>query len=155
MHASQNIYNFEEKIDKMKIINLMAVALLVALTSCSKKSPKKVENVLMEGSWKITLLSDDGQDETYYFTGYTFNFKNDNTVTATSGANTVNGTWKLEKESDDDNPKHTELILSFPVAGNFDELNDDWHVINISDSKIELEDESGDGSIDKLTFSKI
>lgn len=139
----------------MKIVNLIAVALLIVVTSCSKTSPKKVENVLTEGSWKITLLSDDGEDETYYFTGYTFNFKNDNTVTATSGSNTVNGTWKLEKESDDDNPKHIELTLSFPIAGNFDELNDDWHVINISDSKIELEDESGDGSIDKLTFSKI
>ena len=139
----------------MKLAKVVGIALIVVVSACSKTSPKKVENVLTDGTWKISNLSDDGEDETYYFTGYTFSFKNDNTVSATSGSNTVNGTWKLEKESDDDNPKHTELIVSFPVAGNFDELNDDWHVISISDFEIELEDVSGDGSVDKLTFSKI
>jgi hypothetical protein len=143
------------KFTKMKSINVLAVALIVVVTACSKTSPKKVENVLTEGTWKISYLSDDGEDETYYFTGYAFEFEKDNTVSATGNSTVVNGTWKLEKTSGDDNKKHSELTMDFPVVLNFDELNDDWHVISISEFKIELEDVSGDGSVDRLTFSKL
>jgi len=135
---------------------LLAISILfITAVSCSKTSTKKVEKTLVEGNWKITLFQEDNENETYYFTGYVFTFKNDNTVSAVNGSTTINGTWKLEKESNDDNPKHTELILTFPAQNNFDELTDDWHVIKLEDKRIELEDISGDGSVDKLTFEKI
>jgi hypothetical protein len=37
----------------------------------------------------------------------------------------------------------------------YDELSDDWEVESYSDTKIELKDKSGDGSIDYLTIEKI
>jgi hypothetical protein len=146
---------FGKKTINMKTTLLAISILFITAVSCSKTSTKKVEKTLVEGNWKITLFQEDNENETYYFTGYVFTFKNDNTVSAVNGSTTINGTWKLEKESNDDNPKHTDLILTFPAQNNFDELNDDWHVIKLEDKRIELEDISGDGSVDKLTFEKI
>jgi len=38
----------------------------------------------------------------------------------------------------------------------FDELNDDWHILNETSTKIQLEDVSGgSGEIDLLTFEKV
>lgn len=138
----------------MKKIAFALFVVLIAV-ACSKTSPKKVENTITEGTWKVSLFSEDGVDETFYFNGITFKFNSDNTVTATGNGTTVNGTWKVEKDSfDDDDSNHTHFTLNFPVVGEFDELNDDWHVISLNDDRIELEDVSGDGSIDKLTFTK-
>ena len=47
-----------------------------------------------------------------------------------------------------------ELVLNFGTNEPWDELQDDWHIIKQTDTKFELEDESGDGSVDKLTFEK-
>ncbi len=139
----------------MKTTFFTCLVILFGVLACSKTSPKKVEKTITDGSWKITLFMEDNEDETYYFNGFVFTFKSDNTVSAVNGSTTINGTWKLEKESDDDNPKHTELILNFPVQNNFDELNDDWHVIKLESKRIELEDVSGDGSVDRLIFERI
>ena len=134
---------------------LLGLSLVVfTVLSCSKTSPKKVEKTLTDGTWKITLFQEDNDNETYYFSGYVFTFKSDNTVSAVNGSTTINGTWKLEKESDDDNPKHTELILLFPAQNDFDELNDDWDILSNSKTKIELIDRDDDGNHDYLTFEK-
>ena len=36
-----------------------------------------------------------------------------------------------------------------------DELNDDWDVVSISDTQIELQDVSGGGGTDTLTLQKL
>ena len=126
------------------------------LFACNKVNPKGVEKTVTDGSWKVTLFSEDGVNETNYFNGYTFVFNENGQVTATNNSITMNGTWSTsESSSSDDSSNETDFTLSFDALNNFDELSDDWHVISLSDSKIELEDISGDGSIDKLTFEKI
>src|SRR5690606_38943857 len=131
--------------------------LLLVVISCNKVKPSKVEKSMSDGTWKVTLFSEDGDNETSYFSGYVFTFNDGGTVSAV-GSTTISGTWSVSKSnsssSSDDDEVHCNL--SFPNMNNFDELSDDWHILNYSDSKLELEDVSGgDGSIDKLTFSKI
>ena len=130
---------------------------MMMLTGCKKVKPQKVEDSVIEGNWKVTRFEEDGEDQTYYFSGYTFNFKEGGTVTATDGNSTVNGTWSVEEDnSNDDSSSDVDFILSFPATNNFDELSDDWDIEEQSNSKLELKDVSGgDGSIDRLTFEKV
>lgn len=63
----------------------------------------------------------------------------------------MNGSWNIIESSD-----HDKLDIDFGEIEPFDELNNDWHIISFTDSKIELEDVSGgDGLTDYLTFEAI
>ena len=139
----------------MKRNAIFLMVLLVGAMSCNKVKPKKVEKTMTDGTWKVTLFSEDGINETYHFDGYTFTFSDGGGVTATNGSNTVSGSWSTSKAGSDDDSNNAHFNLTFPEVNNFDELSDDWHILTLSDSRLELEDVSGgDGSIDKLTFEK-
>ncbi len=129
-------------------------ALLLVVISCNKVKPSKVEKSMTDGTWKVTLFSEDGENETSYFSGYVFTFNDGGTVSAV-GSTTISGTWSVSKSSSSSDDE-VHFNLSFPDTNNFDELSDDWHILNYSDNSLELEDVSGgNGGIDKLTFSKI
>lgn len=104
---------------------------------------------LQSGTWKVTLLEDDGQNETYHFSGYNFTFGSNGVATASNGQQSVTGSWQIQQDSD-----HVELVLNFGSNEPWDELQDDWHIIKHTATKFELEDVSGDGSVDKLVFEK-
>ena len=131
------------------------LVLLMGTVACNKVKPKQVEKTMTDGTWKVTLFSEDGSNETYHFDGYNFTFSDGGSVTATNGTVTVSGTWSTSKSGSDDDSNNAHFNLSFPETNNFDELSDDWHILTLSDNRLELEDVSGgDGSIDKLTFEK-
>lgn len=131
---------------------------LVALLSCdddnSSINQGSVTDTMKRGTWRVTSFIEDGNDETYYFTGYTFTFGSSNVLTATKNTNTYSGTWVVTNSSS----SGTKFKITFPIPpapADFDELNDDWNVLTMTDSKIELKHVSGgDGSIDLLTFQK-
>lgn len=139
----------------MKTIKILALSLLMVSTivACKKDekiSPSNSAAVLKGGTWKVTLFSEDGQNETHYFTGYSFDFMDGGVVKATSGSNTVNGTWATRNDSG-----KTKLDLNFDDVNNFDELDEDWEILTQNSSKIELKHVSGgNGSTDMLTFEK-
>ena len=130
---------------------LLFVIVTSSITSCKKDdtSSEAVVNSLQDGTWRITEYKDDMVDELYYFTGYSFVFSN-GTVTATKNSLSVTGTYS--KGTDDTYPV---LILDFGTTSPFDELNDDWHILEQTSTKIRLEDVSGgNGGTDILTFEK-
>jgi len=45
-----------------------------------------------------------------------------------------------------------ELVINFNLTNDFEDLNDDWHFVSQSSTKIELIDISG--GTDNLTFEK-
>ncbi|MBE0636954.1 MAG: hypothetical protein IH598_00365 [Bacteroidales bacterium] len=105
--------------------------------------------MVQNGNWRITTYNDSGTDETYHFTDYIFTFNN-GTMTATKGSSVVTGSYA---NGTDDSQK--KFILNFGTTSPFDELNDDWHVIEEASAKIRLEDVSvGNGGTDLLTFEK-
>jgi hypothetical protein len=139
----------------MKTIKILALGLLMVSTivACKKDdkiSPSNSSAVLQDGSWKVALFSEDGVNETSYFTGYSFDFMEGGIVKATSGSNTVNGTWGTREDSG-----KTKLNLNFDDVNNFDELDEDWEILTQNSSKIELKHVSGgNGTTDLLTFEK-
>lgn len=135
---------------KILTLGLMSMALVASCKKDEKISPSNSAAVLQESTWKVTLFSEDGVNETSYFTGYSFDFMDGGIVKATSGSNTVNGTWATREDSG-----KTKLDLNFDDVNNFDELDEDWEILTQNSSKIELKHVSGgDGSIDLLTFEK-
>ena len=127
------------------------------MISCKKSSTNPIipsnpiSTIVQQGSWRITLYNDNGTDETSNFTGYSFKFNSNGTITATKGGSTVNGTWS--KGTDDSQPK---LYLNFGATNPFDSLTSDWRITSQNTSKIVLIDVSGGGGgTDYLTFEKI
>lgn len=127
--------------------------LLLLLVSCKKDDDNSASNAsdfLVQGSWRITLYNDSGNDETDHFTGYVFTFSSNGGLTASNGSTSVPGTWSTG--SDDSQKK---LYLTFNSPPDFNELSDDWHILEETSTKIRLEDVSGgNGGTDLLTFEK-
>lgn len=142
--------------------SLLFLGVLILLASCKKDDSNTTASFststssftkinLPSGKWKISYYNDNGTDETTDYTGYEFQFNSSGSVAATNGANSVTGSWS---SGTDDN--QLKLILDFPAANSISELNDDWHIVEQSSSKVKLEDISGGGGgTDYLTFEKI
>ena len=134
----------------------LAIIMMVSISSCKKddstspNSSSSISTTMQSGKWRITFYEDSGNNETNHFTGYSFQFNSNGTIVATNSGNSTNGTW-----SNGNDDSQTKLLLNF-TSTPFDELSDDWHVIQQNSSIIKLEDVSGGGSgTDYLTFEKI
>lgn len=153
----------------MKKLNLLmaGIAAFGFLTACSDDdssstngNPTEVVNTVKQGTWRVTSFTEDTNDETHHFTGYNFTFGDNNVVTATNGTNTYTGTWSVTDSSnssddDDNNNSDIDFNIMFATPENFTELNDDWDILERTDTKIRLRDVSGgNGGTDLLTFEK-
>ena len=142
----------------MKSMFSITFMLALAMFACSKEdgptpaeTPAEVAGALRSGSWQITYFWDSDHEETQHFTGYEFTFGNEGILSASNGMVTVDGTWSTG--SDD---SRIQLIINFTSPAEFEELSDDWHVLDQTENKIRLEDVSGgNGGTDYLTFEKL
>ncbi len=134
----------------MKIIVIALFGFLV-LGSCKKQTINQVEKAVIEGEWKVSFFQEDGVNETSDFSAMRFTFKDNGAVEVKVNSTLVyTGSWKVQRDSD-----HVEFDLNVGEVDPLGELTDDWHIEEHSSTKLELKDESGDGSIDLLTFEKI
>ncbi|GAB5400006.1 MAG: hypothetical protein Aureis2KO_15910 [Aureisphaera sp.] len=166
---------------KLKWSAILVLGIFMGLaTSCSKEdsadnnsqnnnsssSVEQVKSIAQSGNWQVTYFWDTDSDETNDFAGYTFRFNNDGSLVATNGSTTMNGTWSVEDDDSNssgdsdsnDSTDDDDFNIFFPVpdTNDFEDLNDDWDIVSISDNRIELTDVSGgNGGTDFLTFEKI
>jgi hypothetical protein len=126
---------------------LLLIISALFLFSCNKED-NTVEKTITNGTWVISSYIDSGVNETYHFTGYTFNFNDDGSVLSTLNSNGVYGNWF---RSNDDNLEELNIVFN---QAPLNEINNDWKVIVISESTIELQDVNGDGETDYLKFNK-
>ena len=130
--------------------------MLMGLVSCEKDSNSNDEqsntttSIVSQGTWKITLFNDSGKDETSDFSGYDFTFNSNGSVMAVKNTITVPGTW-----SNGIDDSQNKLILNFGTTIPFDDLNEDWDILEKTQVKIRLQHISGgNGGTDLLTFEK-
>lgn len=100
--------------------------------------------LMADNGLMITLLTDDEDDETYYFDSYLFNFNSDGSVVATNNSDIITGTYSVFRDDG-----RVELRMNFPSIQNFEELNDDWYFISIDQNSIRFDDDG-----DRLEFQK-
>ena len=156
---------------KMSIFNRIVIMITIAFLSgaCASDSEENssnnnaaaieaLENNVELGAWIVTYFFDTDQEETSNYNGYDFTFENNGVLTATNGANTFNGTWSVTDSSSSDDSSGEDDIdfnIFFSSPPDFEELSDDWDIIQSTSSKIELIDVSGgNGGTDYLTFEK-
>ena len=112
--------------------------------------PETLSETVENGTWTISYFWDSDKDETSHFSGFDFTFESDGVLNATNGTDSYSGAWSTQT---DDN--HLVLNINFLSPEDFQDLTDDWHIIEFTKTTIQLEDISGgDGSIDYLTFSR-
>lgn len=120
----------------------------------------EANSIATTGTWRVSSLIDDGQDETSDFNGYVFTFDSSGSLTASNGTTDLVGTWSIEDDSssDDDDDDDIDFNIFFAVSDDddFDDLVDDWDIVSINDTMISLVDVSGgNGGTDTLVFTKI
>lgn len=83
-------------------------------------------------------MIEEGQNKTNLYSPFLFTFNSDGSVTASTTAQTIRGTYRIVP--DDDGP---ELQMDFPDGTVLYELSDDWYFLTQNDKIIRFED-SGD-----------
>jgi hypothetical protein len=144
----------------MKTLTKNLTVLLLAavmLTSCKKNddnsnpSSSGISSTVQQGSWRVSLFQEDSVVETSLFNAYAFTFQSNGNITANKGSNTVTGTWSAEN---DDNT--SKITIDFGTISPFEELNEDWDILEQNASIIRLKHTSGgNGGVDYLNFEKI
>ena len=158
---------------KMKLMSILTIVLYVAFVSgCSSNddsgdvnSPNSADQtaeIVKKGTWQIKKFIDSGTDETADFNGFVFTFNADGSLVANKNELTVTGTWSVTDgtdSSDDDAGSDDDdfnIFFDVPETNDFDDLSDDWDIVSVNNSKIELIDVSGgNGGTDNLVFEKL
>jgi len=111
--------------------------------------PLNVGSVLVSDNWRVASYFDGTTDETPRFTDFSIGFNADGTsvVVATNGTNT-GGFWTAEQGN-------TALDLNFGDNQPFDELNKDWKLNFISNTRIELTEIGTGPTLGKLVLVKL
>jgi len=123
--------------------------------STNNPSANDVINTVSSGTWRITSYLDSGQDETGDFAGYNFTFGASNVLTATNGTNNYSGIWSVTNDDDSADDLDFDILFSSPAPASFQDLSDDWDVVERTSTKVRLRDVSGgNGDTDYLTFEK-
>jgi len=119
------------------------------ITNCEGGNNSELEGYLTTDSWFITYYFDE-VDETSDFCEYELIFNVDGFLIASNGTDNVNGAWSVIADNGIE-----KLVFDFGSETPFDELNDDWDVINASNLIIELQDVSGgNGETNYLTLDR-
>ncbi len=151
-----------------KIKFSLVIAMLFVLTTSSMCSsdddnpnptvnnPADVINIVNNGTWRITYYYDTDHEETTNFNGYNFTFGASNALTTSNGTNNYSGTWSVtDSNINDDSISDIDFNIAFSSPAQFEELTDDWEIIEKSTTVIKLKDVSGgNGGTDYLTFTK-
>jgi hypothetical protein len=99
--------------------------------------------------WVVSSYTEDGDNQTSDYNGFQFEFSIDGTISV-SGVETSTGTWSSINDG-------TEMGLNFGPEAPLEELNDeDWEVLSVTDTEVQLRDVSGGGGgTDLLTLTRL
>lgn len=130
---------------------LGTLSLLFLLISCTSGiDTSNTSQIVTSGSWRVTLFTDSGNDETADFSGYSFSFNDNGTISAVKNGITQNGTWSVNNSS---NKFNIDLGPKADTNKPLGELTDDWKILSSSNTEIRLGDDNP-ASNEFLTFTK-
>lgn len=140
---------------------LFLLLAVVVFASCSSDDDagdvftnefEQIKTTLPDGQWKISTFIDGQTDKTSAFESFVFNFNEDGTVVGTTDLFSETGTWAYNNTSS----TSEKLVLLFGETDPFPEINNDWNIVSVSNSKVELSDDNNaNAEIKLLTFTKI
>jgi len=120
----------------MKLIFCSALLFTIACHKSKDEPALSLSTVLTQGSWMIHYYFDN-KDETSTFSGYTFTFSANGTLTLKKGAESYTGAWQ---EVTDNGKK--KLMININTINFIQKLNDDWEVRSYNATFVELADDN-------------
>lgn len=141
-----------------KIFGILFFAVTLLASSCTKddnsnnNSGNNNANVVpASGQWKISYFFDK-QEETSNYTGYTFDFAANGTLTTQGNGQTYTGTWQTNVDDSKD-----KFVINYTgtVPSALQELEEDWLILVIDNNLMHFEHTSGgNGDTDVVKFVK-
>ena len=114
-----------------RLVLFLALLVVASFAGCSNNDDDLTDTITT-GTWRVSYLSDDGDEDTSLFHGYVFSFRPDGTVLVTrQGLPSALGTWN---EYNNDN----RFDLDFDQTGLLQKLDEDWVVASVDDDAILL-----------------
>jgi len=102
---------------------------------------------LIQSKWIITSFIEENDTLTQAFEGYIFTFLDTGEAQAEKDSEVIVGSWKTSGDEDT-----LELELNFGEDEPFDEMNEDWYVLDYTEVRIRLGEEDDDS--DTLVFER-
>ena len=127
------------------------------VVSIAKNNLSQVNNILSQGSWKVSYFLNKNNNRTNEYLGYNFTFGTNGILTSVNASNTFTGNWSVEKSNSiDDNPDNDlDFTISFSSPDTLIELTEHWDITDIAETKVRLKSKSGNvNEINYLTFEK-
>lgn len=114
----------------------------------NNEETQNFQNLLTSGEWFVALYIDDDDDETSDYQNLIFVFNSNGLVEVSNNQTTIQtGSWSAFVNSQG----QLKLVLSFSDDDDlFDELDEDWNVVQTTDNTISLEDDDN-----QLVFEKL
>lgn len=137
----------------MKKITGLSFLVFISISSCQNNNDSvspTTSQVVTSGTWRVSLFIDSGNDETSDFTGFSFTFNQDGSLSASRNTFSRTGTWSVNSSSNrfiiDLGPK---ITTNEPLG----ELTDDWVILSQSNTELKLSDDNV-ASNEFLTFTR-
>jgi hypothetical protein len=127
----------------------MVTAMTVFGNACSNDDNSvSPDSAAISGTWRVSLFSERGEDETSDFSEYTFTFADAGIATAAKNGTSKTGSWSTGS-------KRFNIDFGAKSDANkpLGELTDDWVVISSTSTQIKLKDDNS-SSAEFLTFTK-
>ncbi len=112
----------------------------------------EIRNILMVGEWMVAKYTEGDKEETQNYAAFTFAFQAELSVHVTTGETgpTFPGLWRIIRDSEGE----LKCYLNFGLATAMQVLMDDWKIVSVTSSRIELKNISGDNTTEILVFEK-
>ena len=113
----------------------------------------EIRNSMMGGEWMVALYKEGEMDGTTDFADYTFAFEAAHLLSITTGdmGPSQAGLWRVLRNSDGKLKVYLNAGENDPLG----ELTEDWYFHSITEGRLELRDESGDGTLNILVFERM
>jgi major membrane immunogen (membrane-anchored lipoprotein) len=121
----------------MKTKHFVAMMLIAfaLLTSCKKEDTLTTTNIVTAGTWRVSYFNEENDDNSADFSGYTFTFEDNGTMTATKNGVTETGTWSTQDNT-------TEFYMTIGNSKPLTDLSSGWTIIEKTETSIKLKDDN-------------
>ena len=112
---------------------------------------QEIREILSQGVWGLARYDKEGEEDTSDFEGQDFTFGPGNLLSIAAGdATPVGGLWRVIRDSEG----QLKVFINAGISDVLESLTDDWDLVSVTETRIELKDISGDGIITILVFER-
>ena len=132
--------------EKIKLSNENSQLILERFCEDSDEDVEYINNIILEGDWKVALYENQNGNNTEIFNDYVLGFNQNGKILGEGNGQNIFGSWLSYRNRDG----HLKLGLNFGDNDPFMELNHRWKIVEITENRIELKDYSHSGTIERI-----